>query len=81
MATFNVEIDIDNAAFEDSAEVSRILRTLADKVEVQVIAPDSSSWARDTDEGGYSLSFNNDGNWPLMDVNGNRVGSAWIEED
>lgn len=65
MATFNVEIDLGNAAFEDSGEVPRILRKLADRVEVQTIDGQTT---------------HNGGDYPLMDINGARVGSAWIED-
>lgn len=64
---FKVEIETDNAAFEDSGELSRILHELADRVEVQVVD-------------GH-VAYNRDGDWPVRDVNGNRVGSAWLEED
>lgn len=71
MSTFNVEIHIDGAAFEDSAEVSRILRDLADRVEVQVIEEQV------TTNGASGLT---EGSWSVRDINGNTVGSAWVEQ-
>ena len=68
MSKFKVEIDIDNAAFEDSSEVSRILRDLADRVEVQVV------------EGEVTVNRTAD-HVVLRDVNGNTVGQAWTEVD
>lgn len=65
MATLNIEINLDNAAFEDSEEVSRILRSLADRIEVQVI---DGSLIANAEE------------FTLMDFNGNWAGSARISE-
>lgn len=71
MASFVVEIELDNAAFEDSGELSRILRSLADRVEVQVVDEQI------VHNGG--LVVQPLGGWTCRDVNGNPVGEAWIE--
>lgn len=78
MATFNVEIALSGAAFEDSSEVARILRALADKVEVQVISGYSAEEESLVHNGSSGLTA---GSWSAKDVNGNSVASAWIEED
>lgn len=55
-----IEIDTDNAAFEDATgpEVARILREIAERVE------------------GYSFDEQNAGvRFPVRDVNGNRCGT------
>lgn len=65
MASLNIEITLDNASFEDSSEVSRILRKLADRIEIQVIEGEVVA---------------NDTEFWLMDINGARVGSALVEE-
>lgn len=67
MAKFTVEMQIDNAAFEESSEVSRILFALAEKVLVQNI------------EG--EIAHNLGPAVALRDVNGNTVGIAKVEED
>lgn len=74
MPTFNVEIDLGNSAFEDSSEVARILRNLADRVEVQVQVE-----ARE-DGTDIVTVVHNGGDYPIRDINGARVGSAWIED-
>jgi hypothetical protein len=71
MATLNIEINLDNAAFEDSSEVARILRNLADRVEIQVY--DGLGGQRVVHSLGKGVL--------LRDSNGNRVGSAQVEED
>lgn len=78
MATFNVEINLGNAAFEDSAEVARILRNLAGRVEVQVIIEPEQEQGQVTNNGAQGLTA---GTWIVRDSNGSTVGSAWIEED
>ena len=57
-----IEISTDNAAFEDHAgtELSRILRKLADKVDV---------W-----NGANEFKLG------LLDINGNKVGTARVEK-
>ena len=76
MAQFVVEIDLEGAAFEDSGEVSRMLRALADRVEVQVI--EIGGITRTVHNAGSAVRGDEDG-WALHDINGQRVGDAWIE--
>lgn len=64
----NIHIQLTNSAFEDSGEVSRILRNLADRIEIQVL-------------GGEDLHANYAANGSLIDINGNKVGSVTLEGD
>lgn len=57
---FQVTIETDNAAFEEHGEVSRILRKLADKMELCL---DTNGTMRNTSIGGK-----------IFDLNGNKCG-------
>jgi hypothetical protein len=63
-----IEIQCDNDAFypEPGPEVARILSNLADRIRLEVA------------RGGHG---DLDAYCPLMDYNGNRVGSATVTED
>jgi hypothetical protein len=66
---FKLEIDCDNAAFDivggnPSEDISHILRDVAGRMECNPICAGSK----------------HHNEYRLYDVNGNRVGRAWIEE-
>jgi len=71
MATFNLEVSLDGAAFEDSSELSRILQILSYRVQTQVI------------DGEVTLNdaFSHTALNTIYDINGNAVGRFGIEEE
>lgn len=61
---FQLELDMDNEAFEDSSELASILRSLADRL--------------DSAGGVDNLTVRDFTALPIRDSNGNRVGTANI---